>query len=48
MSGLKEKATALLEVIESNSFQNPPLYQKSVGDLAGTYSRRINTQHRLV
>ena len=48
MSGLREKATALLEVIESNSFQNPPLYEKPAGDLAGAYARRINIQHRLV
>ncbi|MBP8198604.1 MAG: Txe/YoeB family addiction module toxin, partial [Chromatiaceae bacterium] len=28
--------------------QNPPSYEKLVGDLAGAYSRRINIQHRLV
>lgn len=48
LSGLKEKATALLEVIASNPFQNPPPYEKLLGDLAGAYSRRINIQHRLV
>ena len=48
LSGLKEKATAPLEVIASNPFQNPPPYEKLVGDLAGAYSRRINIQHRLV
>jgi len=48
LSGLKEKATALLEVIASNPFQNPPPYEKLVGDLVGAYSRRINIQHRLV
>ena len=47
-SGLKEKAMELLEVIESNPFQNPPPYEKLVGDLAGAYSRRINIQHRIV
>nr|WP_263363365.1 Txe/YoeB family addiction module toxin [Pseudanabaena sp. UWO310] len=31
-----------------NPFQNPPPYEKLVGDLAGAYSRRINIQHRLV
>ena len=47
-SGLKEKAKELLKVVESNPYQNPPPYEKLVGDLAGTYSRRINIQHRLV
>lgn len=47
-SGLKAKAQELLAVIRENPFQNPPLYEKLVGDLAGAYSRRINIQHRLV
>jgi len=47
-SGLEEKAKNLLEIVESNPFQNPPPYEKLVGDLAGAYSRRINIQHRLV
>jgi Txe/YoeB family toxin of toxin-antitoxin system len=47
-SGLKEKAKELLKVVESNPYQNPPPYEKLVGDLAGAYSRRINIQHRLV
>lgn len=47
-AGLKDKAKALLEVVRENPFQNPPPYEKLVGDLAGAYSRRINIQHRLV
>lgn len=47
-AGLKDKAKALLEVIRENPFQNPPPYEKLVGDLSGAYSRRINIQHRLV
>ena len=47
-SGLKEKARALLEVLEANPYQNPPPYEKLVGDLAGAYSRRINIQRRVV
>ena len=47
-SGLKEKARTLLELIEANPYQNPPPYEKLVGDLAGAYSRRINIQHRVV
>ena len=47
-SGLKEKAQALLEVLASDPFQNPPPFEKLVGDLSGAYSRRINIHHRLV
>ncbi|MDO8698539.1 MAG: Txe/YoeB family addiction module toxin [Pseudomonas sp.] len=47
-AGLKEKAKALLEVVRANPLQNPPPYEKLIGDLAGAYSRRINIQHRLV
>lgn len=47
-AGLRPKAEALLEVLRKNPFQNPPPYEKLVGDLAGACSRRINIQHRLV
>lgn len=47
-AGLKEKAQVLLNILEDNPFQNPPPYEKLVGDLSGAYSRRINIQHRLV
>ncbi|MES3039548.1 MAG: Txe/YoeB family addiction module toxin [Pseudomonadota bacterium] len=47
-AGLKEKAKTLLGIIADCPFQNPPPYEKLVGDLAGAYSRRINIQHRLV
>ncbi len=47
-AGLKPKAQELLAVLRANPFQNPPPYEKLVGDLAGAYSRRINIQHRLV
>jgi len=47
-SGLKPKAQQLLAILASDPFQNPPPFEKLVGDLAGTYSRRINIQHRLV
>ena len=46
-SGLKQKAQELLRVIEQNPYQNPPPYEKLVGDLSGAYSRRINIQHRI-
>lgn len=47
-SGLKDKAKILLDVLAANPYQNPPKYEKLVGDLKGAYSRRINIQHRLV
>jgi toxin YoeB len=47
-SGLKGKAQELLAIITEDPFQNPPPYEKLVGDLSGAYSRRINIQHRLV
>lgn len=47
-SGLKPKAQELLAVLAADPFQNPPPFEKLVGDLAGAYSRRINIQHRMV
>jgi len=47
-AGLKAKAQELLAILAADPFQNPPPYEKLVGDLAGAYSRRINIQHRLV
>ena len=47
-AGLRDKAQALLAVLEADPFQSPPPFEKLVGDLAGAYSRRINIQHRLV
>ena len=47
-SGISSKAKALVDVIRENPYQNPPRYEKLVGNLEGTLSRRINIQHRLV
>jgi Txe/YoeB family toxin of toxin-antitoxin system len=47
-SRLRDKAQALLDILQVNPFQNPPPYEKLIGDLEGAYSRRINIQHRLV
>ena len=47
-SGLKSKAKHLLQVIEENPFQNPPPFERLVGDLSCAISRRINVQHRIV
>ena len=45
---LESKAEALLQILKENPFQNPPPYEKLVGDLKWFYSRRINIQHKLV
>ncbi len=47
-AGLKDRVEVLLEILRSDPFQNPPKFEKLVGDLAGAYSRRINIHNRLV
>lgn len=47
-AGLKTKAMELLDILQRDPFQNPPAFEKLVGDLAGAYSRRINIHNRLV
>jgi len=47
-AGLKPKLQELLAILEQDPFQNPPTFEKLVGDLAGAYSRRINIHNRLV
>ncbi|MEI8078043.1 MAG: Txe/YoeB family addiction module toxin [bacterium] len=47
-SGLKPNAERLLAILTRNPYQNPPPFEKLVGDLVGACSRRINIQHRLV
>ena len=47
-SNLRDKAEALLEILQHDPYQTPPPYERLLGDLRGAYSRRINIQHRLV
>lgn len=47
-AGLKPKAEELLAILKRNPLQNPPTFEKLIGDLAGAYSRRINIHNRLV
>lgn len=47
-ASLRRQAQELLDILANDPFQNPPPYEKPVGDLSGAYSRRINIQHRLV
>ena len=47
-ANLDKKAKELIEIIKKDPFKNPPPYEKLVGNLNGSYSRRINIHHRLV
>ena len=47
-SNLKKKAQELLEILKKDPFGKPPEYEALVGVLKGSYSRRINIQHRIV
>lgn len=47
-ANIAQKAKTLVDIIKENPYQNPPKYEKLVGNLDGLYSRRINIQHRLV
>jgi toxin YoeB len=47
-SGLRANAERLIAVLVESPYQNPPPFEKLLGDLGGAYSRRINIQHRLV
>lgn len=47
-AGLKKKTEELLTILKKDPYQNPPRYEKLVGNLTGAYSRRINIQRRLV
>jgi Txe/YoeB family toxin of toxin-antitoxin system len=45
---IKNNIQKLIEILQNNPYQNPPPFEKLLGDLSGIYSRRINIQHRLV
>jgi toxin YoeB len=47
-SGLTKNVDKILNILEINPFKNPPPFEKLLGDLSGSYSRRINIQHRVV
>ena len=47
-SGLKNNIQKIIEILRNNPYQNPPPYEKLLGDLSGSYSRRINIQHRII
>ncbi|WP_034553386.1 Txe/YoeB family addiction module toxin [Carnobacterium funditum] len=45
---LDKKFKELMVVLQNNPFQNPPPYEKLIGNLKDKYSRRLNIQHRIV
>ena len=47
-AGFRNNIEKLIKILENNPYQNPPPYEKLIGDLLGIYSRRINIQHRLL
>ena len=47
-ASLDKKARELIELIKKDPFQKPPPYEKLVGNLSGSFSRRINIKHRIV
>jgi len=47
-SGLRPKAEILFDILRKDPFQQPPPFEKLIGDLKGACSRRINIQHRLI
>jgi Txe/YoeB family toxin of toxin-antitoxin system len=47
-SNLKKKAIEILSLLEHDPFAEYPPYEKLIGDFTGSFSRRINIQHRVV
>jgi Txe/YoeB family toxin of toxin-antitoxin system len=45
---LRSKAEKLIDILRKNPYQTPPPFEKLLGDLTRSYSRRINIQHRIV
>lgn len=47
-SNLKKRTQEILALLEIDPLADYPSYEKLLGDLTGTFSRRINIQHRIV
>jgi Txe/YoeB family toxin of toxin-antitoxin system len=47
-AGMKKKIKEIINVVREDPFKNPPPYESLIGDRLGSYSRRINRQHRFV
>jgi Txe/YoeB family toxin of toxin-antitoxin system len=46
--GLRSRVEELLQLLAEDPLQSPPPFEWLTGDLAGSFSRRINIEHRLV
>ena len=47
-SGLKNQAQEIIQLLAEDPYKKPPRFEKLMGDLTGSYSRRINIHHRIV
>lgn len=47
-AGFGDKISSLLDLLIENPFEPYPPFEKLIGNLDGAYSRRMNSQHRLV
>jgi Txe/YoeB family toxin of toxin-antitoxin system len=47
-SRLRKSAEKILEVLKEDPYQTYPPYERLLGDLVGSFSRRINIQLRLI
>ena len=47
-AGLRPKAELLIEILREDPYRTPPPFEKLLGELSGSFSRRINIQHRMV
>ena len=47
-AGLSHKAKVFTDIVKANPYQNPPPYEKLIGDLRGYLSRKINEKHRYI
>jgi len=47
-SELRGKAIAMLDLLQEDPFRSPPPFERMKGDLKRFYSRRLNSEHRVV
>ena len=47
-SGLRPNIEEILNILREDPYKKPTPFEKLIGDLSGTYSRRINIRHRIV
>lgn len=47
-ANLQKQTDKVLDILETDPYQNPPPFEKLMGNLNGCCSRRVNIQHRVV